>query len=97
MISLNTKRALGDLELVECNRYISSVSEDSYTSIVRAMMSINGKKIGLRIKPVKPNEEETLPETFKVMARGLKEIEEAFSLLEKYELHMIKEEYPSDF
>lgn len=60
-------------------------------------MSINGKKIGLRIKPVRPNEEETLPEVFKVMARGLKEIEEASLILEKHDLRMIKEEYPSDF
>lgn len=97
MICLSTKRALKDLEFVDCNRYISNISEDSYTSIVRAMMSINGKKIGLRIKPVKPGEEETLPEAFRVMARGLKEIEEISSLLEKYELRMIKEEYPSDF
>lgn len=48
------------------------------------MMCINGKKIGLRIKPVKPGEEESLSEPFKMMARGLREIEEIVSLLEKY-------------
>ena len=87
---LGSKRALGDLELVDCNRYVSNVSEDSYTSIVRATISVNGKKIGLRIKPVKSNEEEIIPEVFKLMARGLKEIEEATEILEKHELRMIK-------
>lgn len=60
-------------------------------------MNINGKKIGLRIKPVRSNEEETLAEVFKLMARGLREIEEGALILEKHDLRMVKEEYPSDF
>lgn len=75
---------------------MSGVSVDEYTSMVRATLGLGRKKIGLRVKSVKPHEAVGVLQRHKGVIKLVMELQEG-KLTEDCDWVLLKEEYPVEF
>lgn len=93
---LQIERELEEKELFNWSRYVSGVSVDEYTSMVRATLGLGRKKISLRVQSVKPNEAASVLQRHKGVMRQVMELQEA-KMTEDCDWVLLKEEYPVEF